>query len=65
MTVRIVTDSTSDLPAAVARELGITVIPLYVHFGSEAYHDGIDLTTDDFYPKMVASKVVPDRKSVV
>jgi DegV family protein with EDD domain len=59
MTVRIITDSTSDLPAEVAKKLGITVIPLYVHFGGEAYRDGIDLTTDQFYPKMVASSVIP------
>jgi DegV family protein with EDD domain len=59
MTVRIITDSTSDLPPDVAAELGITVVPLYVHFGDDAYRDGIDLTTDDFYPRMVASKVIP------
>jgi DegV family protein with EDD domain len=51
--VKIVTDSTSDLPGEVAKELGITVVPLYINFGSETYHDGIDLTTDEFYPKMV------------
>jgi DegV family protein with EDD domain len=34
-------------------------VPLYVHFGSEAYRDGVDLTTDDFYPRMVASEVIP------
>jgi DegV family protein with EDD domain len=59
MTVKIVTDSTSDMPADVAKELGITVVPLYIHFGVEAYRDGVDLTTDDFYPKMVSSSVVP------
>ena len=59
MTVKIVTDSTSDLPVEVAKGLGITVVPLYVHFGTDAYRDGIDLTTDQFYPMMVASKVIP------
>ncbi len=59
MTVKIITDSTSDLPSEVAKELGITVIPLYVHFGGDAYRDGIDLTTDQFYPKMVDSEVMP------
>jgi DegV family protein with EDD domain len=59
MTVKIITDSTSDMPPEVAKELGITVIPLYVHFGSDAYRDGIDLTTDQFYPKLVESKVLP------
>jgi DegV family protein with EDD domain len=59
MTVRIITDSTSDMPPEVAKELGITVVPLYVHFGSKAYRDGVELTTDEFYPKMVASEVIP------
>jgi DegV family protein with EDD domain len=59
MTVKIVTDSTSDMPPEVAKELGIKVVPLYIHFGSKSYRDGVDLTTDDFYPKMVASKVIP------
>ncbi|MGD9394745.1 MAG: DegV family protein [Dehalococcoidia bacterium] len=59
MTVRIITDSTSDMPTEVAKELGITVVPLYVRFGEEVYRDGIELTTDQFYPKMVASEVIP------
>jgi DegV family protein with EDD domain len=59
MTVRIITDSTSDMPPEVAKELGITVVPLYIHFGSKSYRDGVDLTTDDFYPKMVESNVIP------
>lgn len=59
MTVRIVTDSISDLPPKVAKDLGITVVPLYVHFGSESYRDGIDLTADEFYEKLVDSKTLP------
>ena len=59
MTVRIITDSTSDLPPEVAKELGITVIPLYVHFGSDAYRDGIDLATDQFYERLTSDKTHP------
>ncbi len=59
MTVKIVTDSTSDLTPELAGDLGITVVPLYVHFGSKAYRDGIDLTTDDFYRKLAQSKTLP------
>jgi DegV family protein with EDD domain len=59
MTVKIITDSTSDMPAEVAKELGITVIPLYVHFGNEAYRDGVDLTTDDFYKRLTTEKTNP------
>ncbi len=44
MTVRIVTDSTADLPADLAAELGITVVPLTVIFGDEALEDGTAIT---------------------
>jgi DegV family protein with EDD domain len=59
MVVKIVTDSVGGIPSAVAEELGITVIPLNVHFGSETYRDGIDLTTEQFYAKLAQSKVFP------
>jgi len=57
--VKIVTDSTSDLTPEIASELGITVVPLFVHFGTSAYRDGIDLTTEDFYQKLAVSKTLP------
>lgn len=52
MTVRIVTDSTCDLPAAVVSQLGITVVPLYIHVGNQEYLDGIDMTRNEFYAKL-------------
>ena len=59
MPVKIVTDSVADIPAQVVAELGITVIPVLVRFGEETYRDGIDMTTDQFYEKLVNSKVMP------
>jgi DegV family protein with EDD domain len=59
MTVKIVTDSTSDLTPEITSELGITVVPLSVHFDGVAYRDGIDLTTQDFYRKLEQSKTLP------
>jgi len=59
MTVRIVTDSVADIPPQVVRELGITVIPVLVRFGEETYRDGIDITNDQFYEKLISSKVMP------
>ena len=59
MTVKIVTDSTSDLTPEITSELGITVVPLSVHFDGVAYRDGIDLTTQDFYQKLEQSKTLP------
>ncbi|MFQ6122976.1 MAG: DegV family protein, partial [Dehalococcoidales bacterium] len=43
MTVKIVTDSLADIPSELAEELGITIIPVNVLFGTESYRDGIDL----------------------
>ena len=59
MVVRIVTDSTADLPTEVASALGITVVPLTVFFGDEAYLDGVELDNAGFYTKMAASKDLP------
>jgi len=59
MPVKIVTDSTSDLTPTIANELGITVVPLYVHFADQFYRDGIDLTTEAFYQKLTENKVLP------
>jgi DegV family protein with EDD domain len=46
--VRIVTDSTCDLPLALCEELGITMVPLNVHFGEVVYRDQFDLDSDRF-----------------
>jgi DegV family protein with EDD domain len=47
--VRVVTDSTSDLPLDLARAHGIQVVPLQVLFGDRVYHDGADLRPKEFY----------------
>jgi DegV family protein with EDD domain len=59
MTVKIITESVCDLPAQIVEELDITIIPLPVHFGSEVYSDGIDISTDEFYQKLETCKVFP------
>jgi len=63
MAVKIVTDSTSDLTPEIASELGITVVPLNVHFsteiGTETYRDGVDLKAEDFYRRLEQNKTLP------
>lgn len=59
MAVKIVTDSVADIPSQVVTELGITVVPVLVRFGEQTYRDGIDITNDQFYEKLVTSKVMP------
>lgn len=52
MTIRIVTDSTSDLPPDLAAAYGIVVLPTYVNVGQESYLDGVDLTRAEFYARL-------------
>ncbi|HUF77827.1 MAG TPA: DegV family protein, partial [Thermoanaerobaculia bacterium] len=47
--VRVVSDSTADLPARLAREHGIRVVALGVRFGERSFRDGVDITPREFY----------------
>lgn len=59
MTVKIVTDSGSDITQEAAKKLGITVIPVYLRFGDEVYRDGVDIDSDEFYRKLMTSPIHP------
>ena len=64
MTIRIVTDSTSDISSDFARNLGVIVVPAYVNFTGadgavETLKDGLDLSTDDFYDRLANSEILP------
>jgi len=59
VTVKIVTDSVADLPSQVIEELGITIVPLNVRFGTEVYRDGIDLTAEQFYDRLKHTETLP------
>ncbi len=59
MAVRILTDSTADIPKEQADALGIAVVPLTVFFDEEAYLDGIEMDNATFYTRLQSSKVSP------
>ncbi len=50
----IVTDSTADLSPAAAAAAGIRVVPLYVQFGQESFQVGVNLTTEQFWERLLA-----------
>ncbi|BAS27451.1 DegV family protein [Limnochorda pilosa] len=58
-TFAVVTDSGSDLPADLARELGIRVVPLSIHFGEETFLDGVTLDGPSFYKRLVEDRQHP------
>ena len=59
MAVRVVTDSTCDLPRDIVDSLGITVVPCIVRFGQDSYLDGIEMDSDTFFERLVASSGLP------
>ena len=59
MTVKVVVDSTSDIPAQLAKEWDITVVPAYVVFGDKSYRDRLDISEDEVYTRLDQDSVFP------
>ena len=57
--VKIVTDSTCDVPPHLMKELGITVVPVYTVFGDKSYRDRVDINDDEFYYKLTHDSIHP------
>ena len=59
MAIRVVTDSVSDIPAHIVEELNLTVVPAYVRFGNDVYKDGVEITTAQFFDRLLAGSDFP------
>lgn len=59
MTIKIVTDSSCDIPGEIAQELDITVVPLYVQVGTKTYKDGVDISPDQVMTMLEHENVIP------
>ena len=64
MTVRVVTDSSTDLPRSLIEALGVTVVPLTVNFGAERLRDGVDIDHETFYRRLESSEVFPSTSQI-
>jgi len=59
MVIKIVTDSTCDLPDKLVKSLGITVIPLYINIGDQGYLDGVEISRQEFYSNLPGYPTFP------
>jgi DegV family protein with EDD domain len=59
MNIKVITDSTSDIPVELVEHLDIRVVPIYLRFGDKIYRDGVDITTDTFYSMLLSSPEHP------
>ena len=57
MNVRIIIDSTTDLAPELRGQ--VEIVPLTVSFGTEEYIDGVTITHEEFYSKLIESDVLP------
>ena len=60
MSIRVVTDSSCDLPQSLVDALRIEIVPLTIRFGSEEFVDREELSTDEFWRRLETSKVLPE-----
>ena len=59
MSVKIVSDSTADLPDELAQRLDVTIVPAYVLIDDVAYREGLDITRHEFYRRLQSSPRLP------
>ncbi|TFG45391.1 MAG: DegV family protein, partial [Dehalococcoidia bacterium] len=59
MSVKIVVDSTADLPQQLAEDMGITVVPCYVRFGNQSYRDRVEISEDTVFEKLQSGSIHP------
>ena len=52
--VAIVSDSASDIPPQLAKELGITIVPVIVSFNEESFKVGEEISMDEFWKRLTA-----------
>jgi DegV family protein with EDD domain len=57
--VKVVTDSTCDIPAEMASQLDVTVVPLRIQIGNETYRDGTGLNSDTVYQELIHGREFP------
>ena len=59
MITKILVDSASDIDLEEAKQYGVELIPLEVSFGNETYEDGVTLSHDEFFEKLIETDVIP------
>jgi DegV family protein with EDD domain len=60
VSIRVVTDSSCDLPAALVDALRIEIVPLTIRFGEEEFVDRVELDADEFWTRLEHSKLLPE-----
>lgn len=62
--IKIIADSASDLVPKEAENLGITILPMEIIFGEEQFYDGVNLSHEEFFEKLISSNIFPKTSQI-
>jgi len=63
MTTGFVTDSTPDIPAHLAEQYGIGIVPVPVNINGKRYADGLEISREEFYTRLPGLRQLPTTSS--
>ncbi len=64
MPIKLLVDSASDIDSAEAQARGLTMIPMEISFGSETYFDGVNLSRNEFFEKLIENDIFPKTSQI-
>lgn len=64
MAIKILVDSASDINEKEAADLGLELLPMIVSFGEEQFYDGVDITPEEFFNRLIESDVLPTTSQI-
>jgi fatty acid-binding protein DegV len=59
MSIRVVTDSSTNVPEAELARLNIAEVPAVVNFGAESFLNKVEISTEEFYRRLAAAEKLP------
>ena len=59
MEIQIITDSAADYTQEELKRRNIRCVPMSITFGDEQFIDGVTITKEQFYDKLMESKELP------
>ncbi len=62
--IKILIDSSSDIDATEAAELGVTLLPMQIRFGDTEYADGVNLSHAEFFNKLIECDELPQTSQI-
>lgn len=64
MSIKLIVDSASDIDAQEAEKRKLIMIPMEITFGNESFYDGVNLSRNEFFEKLVETDIFPKTSQI-